>query len=137
MKHNFIDIALKEAVKAYKKGEIPVGCVIIKDNIILAKAHNLIETKRNSTAHAEILAINKASKKIKNWRLNDCTLYTTLEPCKMCEGAIENSRISKVYYLTAKQENKVINTNCIKLNDKILEDENINLLQKTFNRKTK
>ena len=89
--------ALKEARKAYKKLEIPVGAVIIKDGEIIARGHNVKEEKKDTTKHAEILAIQKASKKLDNWRLNDCEMYITLEPCPMCAGAIIQSRIKKVY----------------------------------------
>ena len=89
--------ALKEAQKAYEKMEIPVGAIIVKDGKIIARAHNQKETKFDTTCHAEILAIQKASKKLKSWRLLDCEMYVTLEPCSMCAGAIINSRIKKVY----------------------------------------
>lgn len=89
--------ALKEAKKAYKKEEVPVGAVIVKDGKIIARAHNLKETKNTSTAHAEILAIEKASKKLNSWRLIDCDMYVTLEPCTMCMGAIISSRIKNLY----------------------------------------
>lgn len=89
--------ALKEAIKAYKKLEVPVGAVIVKDEEIIARAHNLKEIKNDTTKHAEILAIQKASKKIEAWRLEECEMYVTLEPCTMCAGAIINSRIKKVY----------------------------------------
>ena len=93
----FMKEALKEAKKAYDKLEIPVGAVIVRDNKIIARAHNLKELKQDTTKHAEILAIKKASKKLNNWRLTDCEIYVTLEPCPMCAGAIINSRIKKVY----------------------------------------
>lgn len=89
--------AIKEAKKAYKKLEVPVGAVIVKNGEIIAKAHNLKETKYDTTKHAEIIAIQRASKKIKSWRLIDCEMYITLEPCTMCSGAIINSRIKKIY----------------------------------------
>lgn len=97
MENIFMNEALKEAKKAYKKMEVPVGCVIVKDGKIIAKAHNQKETKIDTTKHAEILAIQKASKKLNSWRLTDCQMYVTLEPCSMCAGAIINSRIEKVY----------------------------------------
>ena len=97
MKEFFMKQAIKEAHKAYKKLEVPVGAVIVKDGKIIARAHNQKETKTDTTKHAEILAIQKASKKLKSWRLIDCELYVTLEPCTMCAGAIINSRIKKVY----------------------------------------
>ena len=96
-KEKFMKEALKEAKKAYGKLEIPVGAVIVKDGKIIARAHNQKETKFDTTKHAEILAIQKASKKLEAWRLIDCEMYVTLEPCSMCAGAIINSRIKKVY----------------------------------------
>ena len=89
--------ALKEAKKAYKKLEIPVGAVIVKNGEIIARAHNKKESKKDTTKHAEILAIQEASKKLDNWRLMGCEMYVTLEPCPMCAGAIIQSRIKKVY----------------------------------------
>ncbi len=100
MENNFMKEALKEARKAYEKLEVPVGCVIVKDGKIIARAHNQKETKTDTTKHAEILAIQKASKKLESWRLVDCEMYVTLEPCSMCAGAIINSRIKKLYYGT-------------------------------------
>ena len=98
MQEKFMKEAIKEAKKAYDKLEVPVGCVIVKDNKIIARAYNLKETKTDTTKHAEIIAIQKASKKLKSWRLIDCDMYVTLEPCSMCAGAIINSRIRKIYY---------------------------------------
>lgn len=89
--------ALKEAEKAYKKLEVPVGAVIVKDGKIIARGYNQKETKTDTTKHAEIIAIQKASKKLTAWRLINCEMYVTLEPCAMCAGAIINSRIKKVY----------------------------------------
>ena len=97
LKEKFMQEAIKEAKKAYKKLEVPVGAIIVKNGEIIAKAHNLKETKFDTTKHAEILAIQRASKKLKSWRLIDCEMYITLEPCSMCEGAIINSRIKKIY----------------------------------------
>ena len=97
MEKKFMKEALKEAKKAYDKLEVPVGAVIVKDGKIIARAHNLKETKFDTTKHAEILAIQKASKKLNSWRLLDCEMYVTLEPCSMCAGALINSRIKKVY----------------------------------------
>ena len=96
-KEYYMQQAIKEAEKAYKKLEVPVGAVIVKDGKIIARAHNQKETKTDTTKHAEILAIQKASKKLKAWRLIDCEMYITLEPCSMCAGAIINSRIKKIY----------------------------------------
>ena len=96
-KEKFMKEALKEAKKAYEKEEIPVGAVIVKDGKIIAKAHNLKESKNSSISHAEILAITKANKKLKAWRFSDCEMYITLEPCPMCAGALIQARIKKVY----------------------------------------
>lgn len=100
MQGKFMKAALKEAKKAYEKLEVPVGCVIVKDGKIIARAHNLKESMTDTTKHAEIIAIQKASKKLQSWRLLDCDLYVTLEPCAMCAGAIIQSRIRNVYYGT-------------------------------------
>ena len=89
--------ARKQAKKAYEKEEIPVGAIIVKEHKIIAKAYNEKEYKLDTTKHAEILAIQKASKKLKSWRLTDCDMYVTLEPCSMCAGALIQARIRKVY----------------------------------------
>lgn len=89
--------AIKEAKKALALEEIPVGAVIVKDGKIISRGYNKKETKQDATRHAEIIAIEKASKKLKNWRLIDCEMYVTVEPCVMCAGAIISSRIKKVY----------------------------------------
>ncbi len=94
----FMREALKEARKAYELEECPIGCVIVKDNKIISRAHNLRITHNCSLSHAEILAIKQACKKLDSWRLSDCDLYVTLEPCTMCSGAIIQSRIRKVYF---------------------------------------
>ncbi|MEK4563112.1 tRNA adenosine(34) deaminase TadA [Alkalihalobacillus sp. FSL R5-0424] len=90
--------AIKEAEKAEAIGEVPIGAVIVKDETIIARAHNLREKLHSATAHAELLAIQEACKKLEAWRLEDCTLYVTLEPCPMCAGAIVQSRIPTVVY---------------------------------------
>ncbi|MFI3329476.1 MAG: tRNA adenosine(34) deaminase TadA [bacterium] len=90
--------ALKEAKKAADINEVPVGCVIVKDNKIIARAYNTREKTQTTTAHAEILAIQKACKKLNSWRLVDCDMYITLEPCSMCSGAIIQSRIKNIYF---------------------------------------
>ena len=90
--------AIKQAKKAAQKDEVPIGCVIVKDDQIIARAYNKREMKQCSTAHTEILAIEKACKKLGSWRLEDCDLYVTLEPCPMCSGAIIQSRIRNVIF---------------------------------------
>lgn len=97
MHEEFMKIALAEAKKAFDKEEVPVGAVIVQNGKVIAKAHNLKETKNDTTCHAEILAIQKASKKLKKWRLTDCEMYVTLEPCSMCAGALINCRLKKLY----------------------------------------
>lgn len=94
----FMKAALKEARKAEEKGECPIGAVIVKEGKIISRGHNLRETKQSPLAHAELIAIRKASKKLKSWRLVDCDLYVTLEPCPMCAGAIIQGRIEHVYF---------------------------------------
>ena len=95
----YIDEILKEAQKAYRKDEIPVGCIIVKNGKIISKAHNSKQKTHKCINHAEIIAISKAEKKIKDWRLDDCELYVTLEPCTMCMEVIRQARIKKIYYL--------------------------------------
>ena len=94
--NKFMKEALKEAKKAYDKEEIPVGAVIVRNDKIIARGHNIKELKKDTTKHAEIIAIQKASKNMEAWRLEGCTLYVTLEPCAMCAGALIQSRIKKV-----------------------------------------
>ena len=96
-KNRFMKEALKEAKKAYNKLEVPVGAVIVKDGKVIARAYNKKEEKCDTTNHEEILAIKKASKKLNSWRLLNCDMYVTLEPCSMCAGALIQSRIRKVY----------------------------------------
>mgnify|MGYP004592840007 CR=1 FL=1 len=100
--------ALKEAKKAYLKEEVPIGAVIVKDGKVIARAHNLREKTNNAISHAEILAIEKACKKLNSWRLEDCTIYVTLEPCPMCLGAMMQARIKKVYYGALDKKNGAI-----------------------------
>ena len=92
----YMKAALKQAQKAYALGEVPIGCVIVYEGHIIGRGYNRRNTDKNTLAHAEITAINKASKKIGDWRLEDCTLYVTLEPCQMCAGAIVQARIPEV-----------------------------------------
>jgi len=93
-----MDCAIKQSKKAYSAGEVPVGAVIVKNGKVISRAYNKRETKQNALYHAEILAIDKACKKLKNFRLDDCEMFVTLEPCPMCSGAILNARLKKVTY---------------------------------------
>ena len=95
---SFMDLALKAAEKAGKSGEVPIGCVIVRDGKVLAAASNRTLSDRDPTAHAEILAIRDAARKLGSERLTDCDLYVTLEPCTMCAGAISFARIRRLYY---------------------------------------
>lgn len=94
----WMEAALREAERAYDMGEVPIGCVIVKDGRCIARGYNQVETLKDATAHAEIIAIGAASAALENWRLSGATLYVTLEPCPMCAGAILNSRISRIVY---------------------------------------
>ena len=114
--NKYMQIAYNEAIKAYKKNEIPVGVVIVKNNKIISKAHNNRQYKYNVLGHAEINAILKAEKNIKDWRLDGCIMYVTLAPCQMCQMVINESRIDKVYYLL-EQNNQNNIENIIQTND--------------------
>ena len=117
---NFLNEAIKEAKKAEKENEIPIGAVIVIDDKIISRGHNTREKTQNALHHAEMIAINKACKKLKSWRLENATMYVTLEPCPMCAGAISNARIIKVIY-GAKDK-----TSCDELCEKILSSTRLN-----------
>ncbi|NLD79307.1 MAG: nucleoside deaminase [Mollicutes bacterium] len=103
---NYMLEALKQAEKASKKNEVPIGAVLVLNNKIIAKAFNKREKTRNVLAHAEVLVLQKGSKKIKDWRFDNCELYVTLEPCKMCTEILKQARIKKVYF-GSKQMNNI------------------------------
>ena len=139
----YMEEALKEAYKAYNKGETPIGAVIVKDGQIISRAHNLTETLSDSTAHAEILAIKQASESLGGWRLTNCDLYVTMEPCIMCSGAIVNSRIKNIIIGTKHIKNSKMEKqhgfkleyykdNSIDVTFGILKDECSDVLQKFF-----
>jgi tRNA(adenine34) deaminase len=94
----FMNLAIGEAKKAYKKDEVPIGAVIVVGEKVIAKAHNLMEKTQQATAHAEVKAIQKANRKLGSWRLDDAEIFVTIEPCAMCAGAIVNARIKKCYF---------------------------------------
>ncbi len=96
LQEKFMKAALKEAQKAYLLEEVPIGCVIVQENKIIARGYNRRNTDKNTLSHAELAAIKKASRKTGDWRLEDCTMYITLEPCQMCAGAIVQSRMKEV-----------------------------------------
>lgn len=126
--------AIKEAEKAFSFDEVPVGAVIVKNDEIISRAYNRKEIENISTRHAEIIAIENACKKLKNWRLDQCTLYTTLEPCSMCMGAILESRISRIVYGCPKNENYFPGNNLIIVGN-VESDKCLLLMQKFFKNK--
>ena len=130
--------ALKEANKAFSIDEVPIGCVIVKDNKIISRGYNKKESTKLATSHAEIIAINKACKKLNNWRLLDCTLYVTVEPCLMCCGAIIQSRIKKVVYGTSNENYgavKMLEKNNIEVEKNILQNKCLFILQEFFKKR--
>ena len=128
-KEKFMKLAIKEAKKAREKYEVPIGAVIVKEGKVISRGYNLRESKQNSLKHAEIIAIDKACKKIGNFRLEDCELYVTVEPCLMCSGAIVQSRIRKVYFGACDEKygavTSVANAFDIKSNHKVEFEEGI------------
>lgn len=142
MNEKYMMLAINEAKKAYKKNDVPIGCVIVKDGRIISKAHNKKEIKKNAIMHAEIIAIAKACKKLKTWHLDDCILYTTVEPCMMCTGAIIQSRIKKIYYSISNKsfgelENYHLKNKKIFIQNNILNGESKKLMQQFFKEKRK
>lgn len=131
---DIVDTLLNLARKASLKGEIPVSAIIICNDKIISKKFNLKEKKNDSMAHAEILAIKEATKKLKRWNLNDCSLYVTLKPCAMCEEVIKQSRIKTVYYLLDKLDYKhdFTGTSFEKINLKEYKDSYQQLLSAFF-----
>lgn len=137
MDEYYMKEAMKEALKAKKIGEIPVGAVIVKNSKIIARGYNKKEKKQNSIMHAEIIAINRACKKTKSWRLNGCKLYVTLEPCSMCMGAIIESRIENMFYSIKNSKShatnlSMISNNKLKVDIGLLEFENMQILNDFF-----
>jgi len=135
MENKFIRAAIAEAKKALKKEEVPVGAVIVINGRIISRAHNLIESKNNPTAHAEIIAIRKAGQKLKNWRLNGAVLYVTLEPCPLCKNAIIQSRISKVVF-GCRTEGK-IDAGRVKYEGPVMQQECSAIIKKFFKKARK
>ncbi len=142
MNKEFMKLAITEAQKAAQKGEVPVGAVIVKNGELIAATHNLREEKQNALSHAEIEAINTACQKLGSWRLDDCEMYVTLEPCPMCTGAIINARIKTVIFGAYDSKmgcmDSVINLCDYPFNHKpeiyggIMEDECLAVLQNFF-----
>ncbi len=141
----FMGQALIEAKKAEQLGEVPIGAVVVKEGEIIARAHNLRETLKNPIAHAEILAIQEASKVLNNWRLDGCILYVTLEPCQMCSGSLVQARIREVVYGTCDPKAGCAGTllnllqddrfnHKVKITSGILEEESSILLKEFFSK---
>ena len=142
----FMKEAIKEAKKAELIDEVPIGCVIVKDDKVVARGHNIRETKKTPLGHAEIVAIDKASKKLGRWRLEDCDIYITIEPCIMCSGAIIQSRIRHIYYGAEDPKGGALESSINVLEAKninhhpevtsgILEEECSNIISQYFKRK--
>ena len=138
----YMKLALKEAKKAYVKGEIPIGAIIVKNDKIISRGHNLKESKNNVIKHAEIVAIEKACAKLKNWRLIDCVIYVTMFPCPMCASAINQARISKIVcgtipeYVDKNIINKILNDKNyglpVEIKENVMEDSCAKLLKNFF-----
>lgn len=126
--------AYKEAEKAYKENEIPIGSVIVYEGKIISKAHNKRDSSNIVTRHAEIIAIEKANKKLKNWRLNDCILYTTLEPCNMCKEVILSSKVSRIVYAASATNSNFDNKKSIffKIENNEIIEECTHIIQNAF-----
>lgn len=137
MKEKYMNYALIEAEKALKENEMPVGAVIVYKNEIIGYGYNRKEKDKNSLYHAEIIAINEACKKIKDWRLNECEIYVTMEPCLMCMGAIIESRIKKVYCGISNKKvhdsnQMIIKENNISIEYDIMSQLSLNLIEDFF-----
>lgn len=136
----YMSLAFMEAKKAYELDEVPIGCVIVKNNEIIAKSYNQKTLKNIATYHAEVLAINQACKKLSTWYLDECTLYTTVEPCLMCTGAIIQSRISRVVYGTNNESFGYLSKlkdNKILIKGNVLENECSSIMSDFFKNKRK
>lgn len=128
----FIKEAIKEAKKAFDKNEIPVGCVIVKDEKIISRGHNLTETNNQVIDHAEVIAIKKANRKLNSWRLNDCILYITLEPCSMCKEVIKRSKIQKVVFVLNSNKKPNLKYSSLKYQSNSIENEILYMMESTF-----
>lgn len=137
MEEKYYNILIKLTKRALKKDEVPVAAIIVKEDKIIAKSYNKQNKSHNIINHAEIQAIKKASRKVKDWRLPECDLYVTLKPCSMCESIINQSRIKNVYYLLDKGTNKkeYYKTKYAKANNSMQEQAYKNLLSSFFKKK--
>ena len=139
----FMEIALADSILAYKEGEVPVGAVLVKDNKVIARAHNQRETLKDPTGHAEIIALKDGSKEEDSWRLTDLTLYVTKEPCIMCAGAMVNARLGRLVYGCRDEKGGAVDSLFSLLSDKrlnhqvrvergVLEEECSEILKRFF-----
>ncbi len=133
--NKYMELAFKEAKKSIKTSDVPVGAVIVEKGQVIAKSHNTKEKKKIVTRHAEINAVEKACKKKKNWYLNNCELYVTLEPCKMCMGAIEQARIKKVIYAAPREKNNNLKSPILKQEEGV--EKSKKMLKSFFKNKRK
>lgn len=138
-----MQLALKEAEAAFREGEVPVGAILVRDNIVIATAHNMREAKNDPTAHAELIALREAASRIKSWRLKGAILYVTKEPCIMCAGAIVNARLGRLVYGCRDEKGGAVDSLYNLLSDKrlnhqvevigcVLEDECAEILKRFF-----
>ncbi|MDD4035811.1 MAG: nucleoside deaminase [Bacilli bacterium] len=132
--NKYIQLTIDLANKAYAVGEVPVGAVIVQGDAIVSSAYNQKETTNIATRHAELIAIEEASRVKGDWRLDDCIMYVSLEPCMMCKGAIMESRIKQVVYAAKDMQNKCqnVDVNIMQVNDPILIDESTAIIKKFF-----
>ena len=139
----YMTMAYKQALRAYKLGEVPIGCIIVYDGKVIARGYNRRKTDKNTLSHAEITAIRKASKYIGDWRLEGCTMYVTLEPCQMCAGAIVQARMDRVVIATMSPKSgcagSVLNilqmeefNHQVEITKGVLEDKCSNMLSRFF-----
>lgn len=146
MNEHYLKLAIKEAKKSLLTDDVPVGAIIVKNNEIISKGHNMKEKYQSATRHAEIIAIEKACKKLNTWHLDDCTLYVTMEPCLMCAGALIQSRIKKIVYGLPNEKfgyvdsidnilNNKKNNHIVEIEKNILQDEIKQLVQSFFKNK--
>ena len=127
--NKFISAAIKQAQKAYTAGEIPVGAVVVKDGKIISRGYNKRESSQIATKHAEIIAIEKACKKLGSWRLEDCDIYVSLEPCPMCLGACVNARLKNIYYAAEQTSSSDNITNLIASSNRLNHKVNLILIK--------
>ncbi|MDE6586012.1 MAG: nucleoside deaminase [Clostridia bacterium] len=141
MENKFMQEALKEAEKAFNEGEVPIGAVVVADGKVISRGHNRRTKKQIATAHAEVEAIEKACKKLKSWRIPECEIYVTLEPCPMCMGAMLNARIKKCYFgapegkgrtLTNEIASANLVNHVIEVEGEVMEEECAAILSKFF-----